>query len=606
MRTLRDAVEAADAHRFVGRAAQLRAFERLLDDDHPRRVLYIHGPGGIGKSTILRALTRVAASRGREVAALDAHAPLSEIAGQLDAAIGSALRTTRPLTIFLDEAEALGPALPALRDRLLSVVTDDARVVVASRQGPDPSWRADGLDILFIESVVPPLSDEEAAQLLMQAGVEPTSVPDTVAWAQGSPLALVVAASSTATAPPPAGSVDLEQRLTVWLTGAPTLAVADDVLAVAALAPAVDARLLAAALPRTSTREAFRALQSLPVVERRGDRLLLHAVLASAVRARLRTSSPDRARALTIRIATHLAARARLGDTRALVELSHFIEDDALRLALSNRPSATHFVDGAHANEIDTFARAHGYTDNGDWAELRAWAQRPGAFPVVVRAASGSAVLYAVFQGLGDVEPAGPVTESLSVAAHTLGLDGQRSAAGFILFADTPLHDRVEASRLGTGALAQQFGRTDLEALLVHFPEPDRRPADAVAAITRPLDLDLARPVGLTDFRPLGAAGFVEAVVLRGLGAEPRGGDALTALGDAHAEGDVARLARVLDDVFTDDPHDRRLRRAIELVTLDQRLPEAEILAAMHVSRRTWYRILREARERLAAHRGAW
>ena len=63
----------------------------------------------------------------------------------------------------------------------------------------------------------------------------------------------------------------------------------------------------------------------------------------------------------------------------------------------------------------------------------------------------------------------------------------------------------------------------------------------------------------------------------------------------------IARLREVLDEVFDDSDTDRRLRETIELVHLGGRRSEQECLEAMHVSRRTWFRLLRTARERVAA-----
>ena len=51
--TLRDAADAADAAGFVGRAAELDAVDELLDAATPSRIVYVHGPGGIGKSAFL-------------------------------------------------------------------------------------------------------------------------------------------------------------------------------------------------------------------------------------------------------------------------------------------------------------------------------------------------------------------------------------------------------------------------------------------------------------------------------------------------------------------------------------------------------------------------
>src|SRR3954447_17069440 len=61
-----------DQQRFVGRTAELAFFDGLLVDDPPASVVLVHGPGGIGKSTLLREVGRRAAASGRSPRLLEA------------------------------------------------------------------------------------------------------------------------------------------------------------------------------------------------------------------------------------------------------------------------------------------------------------------------------------------------------------------------------------------------------------------------------------------------------------------------------------------------------------------------------------------------------
>jgi len=110
---------------------------------------------------------------------------------------------------------------------------------------------------------------------------------------------------------------------------------------------------------------------------------------------------------------------------------------------------------------------------------------------------------------------------------------------------------------------------------------------------------DHPREVTVSDFRPLGAAGFVESIVLAELGAAPRSADHERLLADDDDPIRQAALRSRLDDVFDDSPGDRRLREVIELAHLGPRPSEQECLDRLHVSRRTWFRLLRTARERV-------
>lgn len=295
--SLRDTVAAADADRFVGRGEQLRAFDELLAADTAHRVLFVHGAGGVGKSALLRAMQRRCAHRGLRAVAIDGRSPVETVF----AAIAAAAQA--PVVVFIDEADALGAALPAVRDRLLDDLVSTSRVVLAGRHRPDPSWRENGLDVILREAAVPPLAEDDADRLLALRGVAPDRRPEILRFAQGSPLALTVAsapaatgpgagAGSAASAPAALGSGELEERLTAWLTGRERLDTDAELIEVAAIAPLVDARLLAAALPGRPTREAIATLAGLAVTERVGGRVALHGVLAAAVRARLRESAP--------------------------------------------------------------------------------------------------------------------------------------------------------------------------------------------------------------------------------------------------------------------------------------------------------------------------
>ena len=295
--SLRDTVAAADADRFVGRGEQLRAFDELLAADTAHRVLFVHGAGGVGKSALLRAMQRRCAHRGLPAVAIDGRSPVETVF----AAIAAAAQA--PVVVFIDEADALGAALPAVRDRLLDDLASTSRVVLAGRHRPDPSWRENGLDVILREAAVPPLAEDDADRLLALRGVAPDRRPEILRFAQGSPLALTVAsapaatgpgagAGSAASAPAALGSGELEERLTAWLTGRERLDTDAELIEVAAIAPLVDARLLAAALPGRPTREAIATLAGLAVTERVGGRVALHGVLAAAVRARLRESAP--------------------------------------------------------------------------------------------------------------------------------------------------------------------------------------------------------------------------------------------------------------------------------------------------------------------------
>ena len=68
---LASVIDAARVDAFVGRQAELAAFDSALAGSAACRVLLVHGPGGIGKTTLLQQFRIRARLTEREVLVLD-------------------------------------------------------------------------------------------------------------------------------------------------------------------------------------------------------------------------------------------------------------------------------------------------------------------------------------------------------------------------------------------------------------------------------------------------------------------------------------------------------------------------------------------------------
>jgi len=599
--TLRAAADAADAAGFVGRTRELAVVEELLGDSTPSRILYVHGPGGIGKSGFLRAVARAAHERGLVAAALDARAlPLDlDLVRQYVLKVAAAAQV-----VIIDEVDTLGSALPPLRDALLDVLPASTRLVLAGRHAPDPSWRGAGLHAVFRDLPLAPLASVDADALLAARGVDDSARRDRlVQWAAGSPLALTVGASLLSAAPSGDLTEQLEHRLTEWLAGERTLNIDPEVLAVAALARTVDARLLAAALPGRSTRDAMQRLGDLSVTQRLAGGLTLHPVLAATIRERLKAESPERFKALAGRIVEHLGTRARLGDIESLLEMTLFIESEQLRAAIGMEASPTHYADRLAPGEFEAFAHVHGYDANPDWHHNAHFAAIPGGVDLAVRRNDGAAIFLGVLRPATDL-PDSALGRDLAQAVSASGADPALSFAGVVIYADAPDADRAEATRIAIGAFMRRHRVATMEGVLIHYPEPTRRPEVAIATMAAPMEGAWEREVFFSDFRPGGAVGFVEGAVFADLGVTRPDASlaSLLTLDDDPARQE--RLAKVLSAAFGDSVEERRLRQAIELAHMSPRRSEQACLDTLHVSRATWFRLLREARERVLAFSG--
>src|SRR3954468_77842 len=189
-----DHLARTDADRFVGRAAEVARLENLLADEPARRIVWLHGPGGIGKSTLLRELARRAAERRLEIVSLDAR-DMDPVPNELEEALEPAFAATRPL-LLLDTWERMAAAGTALRHRLLPALPESAVVVIASREAPSADWFSGGWESIVAELELRPLPRDDATELVRSIGLDDDNTRNIVAWAGGSPLALTVAAAA--------------------------------------------------------------------------------------------------------------------------------------------------------------------------------------------------------------------------------------------------------------------------------------------------------------------------------------------------------------------------------------------------------------------------
>ena len=152
--TLGAVLEARRRHRFVGRAAEIELFRSALQAvEPPFSVLFLHGPGGIGKTSLLDVLHECADVEGATVvrldgrmlvpspgAVLEAMRDTVEVAAARDAPIRA---PTQPLVVFIDAYERLAPVDDWIRTELLPRLPATALAAFASRAAPARAWRSD-------------------------------------------------------------------------------------------------------------------------------------------------------------------------------------------------------------------------------------------------------------------------------------------------------------------------------------------------------------------------------------------------------------------------------------------------------------------------------
>jgi hypothetical protein len=153
-------------------------------------VVRVHGPGGIGKSALLRQV----ADRGRAAGWTPVFVEGRDLPPVPDAigdALAAAHELERPL-ILIDTYERMAALGGHLRRELLPSLPEHAIVVVAGRGSPERGWFEGGWETITREIELGPLSLSESEELLGAHGLSGVRRDELAHWAGGSPLALTL------------------------------------------------------------------------------------------------------------------------------------------------------------------------------------------------------------------------------------------------------------------------------------------------------------------------------------------------------------------------------------------------------------------------------
>lgn len=202
---LADRLAAARHGRFVGREAELEFFRSALVAEEPLfAVLYLYGPGGIGKTTLLREYVRMAQASGRAHILLDSRNVDPSPTGfqralqmGLNLSKGQSLFAAIPpgFILLIDTYEMITPLDSWLRNEFLPQLPPSVFVVLAGRKPPGSAWRTDpGWATLTRLVSLRNLGPEESQALLTVRGIPEEQHAHALAFTHGHPLALSLVA----------------------------------------------------------------------------------------------------------------------------------------------------------------------------------------------------------------------------------------------------------------------------------------------------------------------------------------------------------------------------------------------------------------------------
>jgi hypothetical protein len=319
-------LERERVRRFVGRSTEIELFSTWLETSshrdstpegqEPFSVLWVYGPGGIGKSTLLRAFTETARNASYLLAQVDGGRVMptpdgirSAVWESLAAGIDAHAEPVpgrvpaKPSVIMLDAADRLQPVESWLREEFLPALPAETRVIIAGRKPPDAAWRSDpGWRDLLHVMALRNLSPDQTRALLEVEGLSPDLLDQVMALTHGHPLAVsllidAVRRSGTIT-DVPESLQDLPDVVTALLnrivehapTGRHRAA-----LQISAHAAATTEPLLRAALPADAEEasELWEWLHDLTIMEEAQAGIFPHDVARDVLEADLRRRDPE-------------------------------------------------------------------------------------------------------------------------------------------------------------------------------------------------------------------------------------------------------------------------------------------------------------------------
>jgi hypothetical protein len=291
---------------FIGRDQELAAFRSALSDPAPALpVIFLHGPGGIGKSTLLVRFADEARQHDRPVVLCR---PGTDVDGSRDG--------EGAVIVLVDDLDLGAGAEDWLRDALLPAHPPGTLFVVASRQPPSVTWRTElGWADFLRPMALEPLSAGESTAILSAHDVPEQWHGSALAVGCGNPLALRVAAQTIRTDPRCVTDADLHRSVALsafdQLIGAVPSQAHRQALDVCAHAATTDESLLRAGVPGADPAELFTWLRGLPFVSSAARGLFPTEVVRTLVEAELRWRDADAFAAMHERVKHHLIARAR-------------------------------------------------------------------------------------------------------------------------------------------------------------------------------------------------------------------------------------------------------------------------------------------------------
>ncbi len=413
MSRLADRLSAARRRSFIGRAAEQALFQSALSAaELPFNVLVVHGPGGVGKTSLLGQFARLAEQAGAAAVNIDARnfEPSPE-AFQASLALALGADLTQPpadtlaqrpgrCVLLVDTYELLAPLDGWLRDVFLPQLPENVLTVLASRHPPAQAWRADPgwqplLRILTLRNLAP----EEGRDYLAQRHVPAEDLQAVLDFTHSYPLALSLVADLYDQRPgfhfQPLEAPDVVKLLLEQFLQRSPGPAHRAALEACALARVTTEELLAELLTVADAHELFEWLRELSFVQTRPGGLFPHDIAREVLAADLRWRNPGWYAELHRRARVHYTRR--LQETQgqeqqvALFDFVYLHRDNpAVRPFFEWQASGRTLPDRMAAGDVESLVGMVAQHEGAGQADLaRFWLARQPENVVVFRDSAG-------------------------------------------------------------------------------------------------------------------------------------------------------------------------------------------------------------------------
>ena len=488
--SLHERLEQARRRQFVGRVGERDRLRAVLGEPElPFFVLHIFGPGGLGKTSLLREYGYIARELGIQSVLLDGRNFDASPVGFLGA-LGYALHLPaggdpaatlaergERLVLLVDTYELLNPIDNWLREEFLPGLSGNVFVVLAGRQPPAAAWRIDpGWQTMMRVLPLRNLSPDESRDFLERRHVPAEQIDRILDFTHGHALALSLVADfydqgADVDFRPEAAPDIIRALLEEFVQQAPSPAHRAALEACAMVRLTTEA-LLATLLDQNDAHDLFAWLRGLSFIESEPRGLFPHDLAREALVADVRWRNPDWYAELHRRARAYYMPRVQRGpgqeQRRLLADYIYLHRDNpSVRPYFQWQESGEMFTDGLRPGDLEELSDIVAQHEGDESAALAAhWIARQPEGVSILRGSGGAVVGFVIRVNLEATTPADRALDPAIGAAWT-ALQRQPLRSG-----ETAAHFRFWMTRDGYQDVSPEENRLVFNIVQYYLTTP--------------------------------------------------------------------------------------------------------------------------------------